>query len=609
MKEHFIFCWILCSLVANSQAEREPFILQATFLSTNFENIFTWEVSKETPPGTVYYVQYKRYGEQWQEKSECQNITCRSCNLTRETENFAERYHARVRAASQNCCASTWVQSQRFCPREATTIGKPEVKCIPSTQSLKFVIHPPYTPLKDEDNQTLTVVDIFSQFGDVTYEIMMFCQKTQQKWIKIESTQEFEISDLDPDMEYNGTVRIQYADKTSKPCAFRVRTSPDHTWLSYLFTMILLIIVLTFGTTCYLIYKYIKQYNADQPAALDFKNISRFQPLVPKAEQFLIPCGLSKPLQHIPEMQAAPPMSPHHLGAVECQTLFSRTETAYQQQDNRPSFQTFALLPSEAGDLPRGYAPQDIKGEPPCSVENSPLTLTYGICVESTSCINKEASPPNQARKDGSFPEDSVNHGHYQAQKPEHSQQGVRVEKAQEKAGLTVDNTRKSQCLWLQEDTQQMPPRFPSPLEGQLPATAGERTRSYRKQLEELLPSAPELTPNASLDSNHVLTGRPPSLISRGSHNTFCQDPSTKQWAAWDSLAWTDNQWAPFGCPKKDCIAPASQGLPGEPEPFGTPLGTPLDLAENNGLFTDLFKDLELKIQWDQETDESSPVY
>lgn len=61
------------------------------------------------------------------------------------------------------------------------TIGEPEVKCMASTQSIKFFIHPPYTPLKDEDNQTLTVVDIFSQFGDVTYEITMFCQKTQQK--------------------------------------------------------------------------------------------------------------------------------------------------------------------------------------------------------------------------------------------------------------------------------------------------------------------------------------------------------------------------------------------------------------------------------------------
>ncbi|NXW85103.1 I22R1 protein, partial [Alopecoenas beccarii] len=72
---------------------------RAEFSSTNFENILTWETEADIPPGTVFDVQYKQYGEKsWLIKQECQSTMQRFCNLTRETENFTENYYARVRA-------------------------------------------------------------------------------------------------------------------------------------------------------------------------------------------------------------------------------------------------------------------------------------------------------------------------------------------------------------------------------------------------------------------------------------------------------------------------------------------------------------------------------
>ncbi|NWX50088.1 I22R1 protein, partial [Steatornis caripensis] len=72
---------------------------RAAFSSTNFENILTWETEADIPPGIVFDVQYKQYGEKsWLNKRECQSITQSFCNLTRETENFTEHYYARVRA-------------------------------------------------------------------------------------------------------------------------------------------------------------------------------------------------------------------------------------------------------------------------------------------------------------------------------------------------------------------------------------------------------------------------------------------------------------------------------------------------------------------------------
>ncbi|NXE93263.1 I22R1 protein, partial [Menura novaehollandiae] len=72
---------------------------RAAFSSINFENILTWEMEANSPPGIVFDVQYKQYGEKsWLPKHECQSITQLFCNLTQETENFTEHFYARVRA-------------------------------------------------------------------------------------------------------------------------------------------------------------------------------------------------------------------------------------------------------------------------------------------------------------------------------------------------------------------------------------------------------------------------------------------------------------------------------------------------------------------------------
>ncbi|NWI94980.1 I22R1 protein, partial [Pitta sordida] len=72
---------------------------RVAFSSTNFDNILKWETEADIPPGTVFDVQYKQYGEKtWLFKPECQGISHLFCNLTRETENYTEHYYARVRA-------------------------------------------------------------------------------------------------------------------------------------------------------------------------------------------------------------------------------------------------------------------------------------------------------------------------------------------------------------------------------------------------------------------------------------------------------------------------------------------------------------------------------
>ncbi|XP_062996112.1 interleukin-22 receptor subunit alpha-1 [Elgaria multicarinata webbii] len=602
MKVFFIY-WVLCSLVGNLLAERSPLIQQAAFLSTNFENIFTWQSGKETLPGTVYDVQYKKYGDAWQNKSECQNITQRFCNLTQETENFTERYHARVRAIVHNCCVSDWAMSMRFCPREDTNIGKPEVKCTPSFQSIKFFIQPPYTPLRDEDNQTLTVVDVFNQFGTaVLYEITMFCQKTGQRWRKTETNREFEIPDLDPDTEYNGTIQIRYLDKISNPYVFRVWTSSDNTWLPYLFGVVLFMAVSMSGTIYYFIYKYVKQHAAQPPTSLDFKDIPlHFQPLTPNAEHILTSYSFSKSIQCVPEKR--PAQLNQHLGELEHQKSFNLTGTAYQQQAKASLFRTLAQPVGQADDLPIGYAPQVVKCNPPGTVGDNPTTLIYGTCIDGTGCVNKASSPPNRAMKPDPSLEGSARNGCYKAQKPEQLERGLWENEAQQQPALVWEYAQQAQHPLLQEDMQNMPQQLPILLEERV----AERTGSYRKQPGGLVLAPLEHGQNAISEGGPLSSAVPPSSFPPGACNSLSQDQGLGQWAAWESLAWTDNQRQPLGFPMTDCIAQVSKGLQCEPASLGTVPST-LDSAQN-GLFTGLFRDLELKLQWDNGPDENAPIF
>ncbi|XP_062818546.1 interleukin-22 receptor subunit alpha-1 [Anolis carolinensis] len=575
MKELLIF-GVLCSLVGTSQTERSPLILEATFKSTNFENIFVWKGGEETPPGTLYDVQYKKYGEPWQEKSECQNVTRLFCDLTHETENFSERFYAQVRAHVPDCCTSNWAMSPRFHPGMDTNIGKPEVKCIPSTQSIQFFIQPPMSPLRDGDNQTLTVVKIFSKIGtSVEYEIIVFSPKTQQKWVKTVKVGEFELTDLEADTEYNGEIRIKTSKKTSEPFHFRVRTLPDRTWMPYLFVVILFMIALSFGTMYYLVDKYIKRYTLEQPTALDFKGTSHFRPLVPKVEQFLIPQNLSKCGRNLPEMQLAREANPNLLAELEKhQKVFALTNSIYQEQAKLPFFEDISQPVAPADHLPASYAPQTVKHRPICVTDGNPSASTYGLCIQGTSCANKVSS--QRAADPVSCAGDAIN-GIYKAQNPEQRW----MNKANEEPTLMQENVEP------QRDNQDVMPSQRSSLpEGM--------TGSYRKQPMDLLQATPRNVPNATIGIDSVSYSQPLFLPAQLSHNH-----SAKQWDGWESFAENTIRWSSFGLQTTDC---ANKGSKTEPESVS--VADALDTAPNSGLFAGLFKDLDLKIQWDHGTEE-----
>ncbi|XP_071309123.1 interleukin-22 receptor subunit alpha-1 [Agelaius tricolor] len=572
------------SVLGIGTTERSSCLKRAAFSSTNFENILTWETEADIPPGTVFDVQYKQYGEKsWLTKQECQSITQLFCNLSRETENFTEHFYGRVRARG---CSSSWVRSERFEPRKETIIGAPQVEHVPHARSIRFLVRPPLTPLRGEDQQPLTVEDIYSKFGAVDYHLTIFNQRTQQQWTKNEHNKEFEVSNLDPDTEYNGTVYICLLQRRSKPQVFWVKTLADKTWILYCLVALAFCAGLVFAATAYVSYKYIKQRSA-QPRALDFRGIPSFQPLTLTVEHIIKPLSFSKPSPFIPEVQLAQ-MSQHLDWSLEP----ARPSCPYQQQVDVPALQ---LPPQPCQvEMPApitAYTPQKAEQGIAAAPGGSSLALTYGLCVEGTD----RSSQPEQRLKESSpdRSEDAELRSHVLGKSCSHWD----YKEQQPKVGLWKSRDRLESVV-IQGSPGQTPLLLQSEeLEGpelsQLSLALLEQGGCYRQQAALPLPlPAGKAAPGYAAQQGLLA----PLLLSlrTGGHGEHWELPE------------------PFPRPAAPAQLPATAATPMLPAAKGpgctelgvSPASSPGRDSDSATPLTMLFKDLDLKVQWDEESTE-----
>ncbi|XP_009646862.1 interleukin-22 receptor subunit alpha-1 [Egretta garzetta] len=600
--KQFLIVLAVFSVVGIVTTERSSCVKHAAFSSTNFENILTWETEADIPLGTVFDVQYKQYGEKsWLNKHECQSITQPFCNLTHETENFTEPYYARVRATGQNYCSSNWVHSERFEPRKETVIGAPEVEYIPYVRSIKFLIRPPYTPLRGEDDHQLTIEDIYNKFGAVDYHLTIFNQRTHQKWIKNEHNKEFEVFNLDPDTEYNGTVYIHLPQRNSEAQVFWVKTLADNTWLLYCSVALAFCAGLVFATVSYVIYKYIKQHSA-QPMSLDFRGISSFQPLTLTVEHIIKPINLTKPSLLTPEVQL-PQISQHLDRALEPPWPLHPSETAYQQQTDVSTFQLPTQPPCLA--TPTGYAPQIVEKSVPTATTSKILPLTYGICVEGTDPVGKKNLQPNQMLKEVS-PDSfvggklitqmlgkSCSHWNYKEQRPNLA---LWNSSDTRESPFLQGSPGQTQHLLLQADGMESKVYV-----SQISLSLLEQGGCYRQQTAELplLWSSVKVDTDCAPENESLLPLSATLLFSVGNGTNFPGENNTERWMLPDSslhsankLQFPETQETEMLTAAKELSCTKLKNVVSQDTIADWDNGTPLPT---------LFKDLDLKVQWDED--------
>ncbi|XP_069335648.1 interleukin-22 receptor subunit alpha-1 [Eulemur rufifrons] len=404
------------SLAAHLAEDTSDLLQHVKFQSSNFENILTWDSGPEGTPDTVYSIEYKTYGErEWLAKQGCQRITRKSCNLTAETSNLNELYYARVTAVSSGGRSATRM-TDRFSPRQHTTIKPPDVTCIPKVRSIQMIVHPNPTPAHKGDGHQLTLEDIFS---DLFYHLELHVNHTYQ--MHLEGKQrEYEFFGLTPDTEFLGTITIfiPIGPKESAPYVCRVKTLPDRTWTysfsgAFLFSMGFLVAAL-----CYLSYRYVTKPPVP-PNSLNVQRVLTFQPLRFIQEHVLIPVfdvggpgSLAQPVQYSQVKVSGPREPPgaprrHSL----CEITYVGQPDIILQPHHVPPPQTLSppsYAPKAAPEVgpssyapqrtheakPLLYAPQTVaKVQPPSySPQATPdgWPPSYGVCVEGSG----KDSPP-----------------------------------------------------------------------------------------------------------------------------------------------------------------------------------------------------------------------
>ncbi|XP_074046373.1 interleukin-22 receptor subunit alpha-2 [Macrotis lagotis] len=189
MLKHYFLSFLIKFLWTygeGNQAVQESLMpLRVEFQSFNLQNILHWSPeSAFIPNNTVYYVQYKIYGQkQWTKKKECWGIGELSCDLTNETSDVQEFYYGRVKAASAGNYSS-WRMTRRFNPWWETKIGPPSINVIQSNKSIQLILHAPSSFYKRKKGNNISIQNYY----EIVYRVFIINNTLNMKQKVYEGT-------------------------------------------------------------------------------------------------------------------------------------------------------------------------------------------------------------------------------------------------------------------------------------------------------------------------------------------------------------------------------------------------------------------------------------
>ncbi|XP_031236386.1 interleukin-22 receptor subunit alpha-2 isoform X2 [Mastomys coucha] len=170
------------------------------FQSRNFHNILHWQPgSSLTSNGSIYFVQYKMYGQrQWKDKIDCWGTTALFCDLTNETLDPYQPYYGRV---MMSCAGShsAWTMTPRFTPWWETKLGPLAVTITRVNASLRALLRPPELPNRYQIGKNTSMENYY----DLVYRVFIINNLLEKEQKAYEGTQRaIEIEGLTPHSRY-----------------------------------------------------------------------------------------------------------------------------------------------------------------------------------------------------------------------------------------------------------------------------------------------------------------------------------------------------------------------------------------------------------------------
>ncbi|XP_072218285.1 interleukin-20 receptor subunit alpha [Leuresthes tenuis] len=165
----FVFIKLLGLLCTVSTSPPSP--INVTFSSVNLRNVLHWISGNGTPDDTHFTVQYAIYGDSieggkgrrvhWRSVQQCTDIVRTWCDLSTETWDVEQGYHARVRALGGTASSKWALTRKRFDPKSDTTFGPPQVLVEIENGSALITLRGPMRYLPKNHTPALPMASIY----------------------------------------------------------------------------------------------------------------------------------------------------------------------------------------------------------------------------------------------------------------------------------------------------------------------------------------------------------------------------------------------------------------------------------------------------------------
>ncbi|XP_070781737.1 interleukin-20 receptor subunit alpha isoform X2 [Enoplosus armatus] len=194
-----------------------PSPINVIFSSANLRNIVQWLPGNGTSDDTHFTVQYAIYGDSvegskgrqvhWRAVRQCTEIVRTWCDLSNETRDLEQGYHARVRAVSGRASSKWAFTRRRFDPHSDTTFGPPLVYVEIEDNSAIITLK---GPMRYQPNNHTPGVSMATLYPHMTYNLSIHnTRRSQTSYFPVvSSTYKYRLMEYDTDYCFSAKTRF-----------------------------------------------------------------------------------------------------------------------------------------------------------------------------------------------------------------------------------------------------------------------------------------------------------------------------------------------------------------------------------------------------------------
>ncbi|XP_041660745.1 interleukin-20 receptor subunit alpha [Cheilinus undulatus] len=260
-----------------------PSPTDVTFTSVNLRNLLQWSPGNGTPNDILFTVQYAIYGDSvegskgkrvnWRTVRHCTEIVRHWCDLSNETGDLEQGYHARVRAVHRKASSKWATTRRRFDPKLDTIFGPPLVSIDMEDNNAIITIK---GPMRYQPNNQTPAVSMATLYTQMFYNVSVrnIRQGRMSHFPVVSSQCKYRLMEHDAEYCFSVETRFLYMPVHCKPSEWHCIITPPDPWIAQLRWVVVGIVVPSacmclLGVAGYLLYQYLTGKGQKSPYTLN----------------------------------------------------------------------------------------------------------------------------------------------------------------------------------------------------------------------------------------------------------------------------------------------------------------------------------------------------